>query len=99
MKPIVYMLEIYHPSSDREVWTTFKSTLPFMSIQPGDLIDSSIWPGPYNGIKKLAVTQLEHAISERESYVEHKIRVFTQEIVHAGSARIETPRHKSPYQP
>jgi len=73
-----YMIEIYEPGSSRNVWVSFHSETPFLSIYPGDVLNTIAWetPGPQGKI--IRVSSLEHLIWENGDSVSHKIMINTQ---------------------
>ena len=81
MKPTVYTLDIFRPQSRESVWRSFESSTPFMAISEGDVVDPSAWSGSHSPIRVLRVIQVNHVLSERDEQPEHKIEVFTEEIM------------------
>ncbi len=81
MKPAVYQVEIYYPQSREDVWRSFESSTPFMSFHEGDVIDPSSWSGSRSPLRLLRSTQVNHVLSENDEQIEHKIEVFTEEVM------------------
>jgi hypothetical protein len=81
MDSAVYILEIYYPQSRQDVWRTFESSTPFMSFHEGDIVDPSSWSGSRSPLRVLRVTEVHHALSERNEQLQHKLEVFTEEIM------------------
>jgi hypothetical protein len=81
MKPIVYEIEIFYPNSRKDVWRSFEASTPFMSFHKGDVIDPSSWSGSRSPLRLLRVTQVNHALSEKDEQTEHKVEVFTEEVM------------------
>lgn len=80
MNSAVYALEIYHPQSRKDVWVSFESTTPFMSIGEGDVVDPTGWSDSHSPVRLLRVIQVNHVLSEKDEQTEHKIEVFTEEV-------------------
>jgi hypothetical protein len=38
MKSTAYILEVYEPGSDRNVWVRFETSSPFMNLNVGDIV-------------------------------------------------------------
>ena len=81
MESAVYMLEIYYPQSRKDVWRSFESSTPFMSISEGDIVDPSHWSGSRSPLRVLRVTEVHHVLSERDGQPQHKLEVFTEEVM------------------
>ena len=81
MEPTTYLLEIYYPQSRKDVWRTFESPTPFMSFHEGDIVDPSSWSGSRSPLRVLRVTEVRHAVSERDEQLQHKLEVFTEEVM------------------
>jgi len=82
-----YILEIFEPNSANDCLITFKSSNPFMTISPGDLLNPYAWD---LGIKNLLkVVNVEHIIWISGDEVKHKIEVFTKEVPDARETKIE----------
>jgi hypothetical protein len=81
MKPVVFEIEIFYPNSRNDVWRSFESSTPFMSFHTGDVIDPSSWSGSRSPLRLLRVTQVNHALSEKDEQTEHKVEVFTEEVM------------------
>ena len=81
MKPVVFEIEIFYPNSRNDVWRSFESSTPFMSFHAGDVIDPSSWSGSRSPLRLLRVTQVNHALSEKDEQTEHKVEVFTEEVM------------------
>jgi hypothetical protein len=52
-----------------------------MSFHTGDVIDPSSWSGSRSPLRLLRVTQVNHALSEKDEQTEHKVEVFTEEVM------------------
>ena len=81
MEPTTYLLEIYYPQSRQEVWRTFESSTPFMSIHEGDIVDPTPWSGSRSPLRVLRVTEVHHVLSERDGQNQHKLEAFTEEVM------------------
>ena len=81
MKPTVYEIEIFYPNSRTDVWRSFESSTPFLSFHKGDLVDPSSWSGSRSPLRLLRVTQVNHVLSETDEQTEHKVEVFTEEVM------------------
>ena len=81
MKPVVFEIEIFYPNSRNDVWRSFESSTPFMSFHTGDVIDPSSWSGSRSPLRLLRVTQVNHALAEKDEQTEHKVEVFTEEVM------------------
>ena len=89
MNPAVYTLDIFYPQSRTNVWRSFESSTPFMAISEGDVVDPSAWSGSQSPIRVLRVTQVHHVLTERDEQPEHKIEVFTDEIIAYETPEVE----------
>ena len=80
MKPIKYTLAINQAGS-YDLWKSFDSSMPFMSISVGDIINPGLWEGSQSPIKVLRVTKVMHDIFENGDEVRHVIAIFSEEVV------------------
>jgi hypothetical protein len=80
MKSIKYVLEVYKPLSVDDVWISFTSQNPFISIHVGDIINPGLWEGSEAPQKILRVLNIEHAIWETRDHITHKVMIFTEEV-------------------
>jgi hypothetical protein len=72
-----YMLEIYEPGSEKEVWVHFESSSPFMPIAVGDYLNPYAWDPPPSPLRILRVVRVEHLIWNI-SVLSQKILIFTE---------------------
>ncbi len=89
MKFTEYTLEIYNHGSASDVWVSFTSSSPFMTISKGDILNPSIWPESKSPMKVLQVVAVEHLVWEVEGTVKHKIMVFTEEVEGTRELRLK----------
>ena len=80
MKTTEYILEVYKPQSPDDVWITFSSSSPFMTIGVGDIVNPGLWPDSQSPMKVLRAINVDHVIWETETRVKHKVLVFTEEV-------------------
>lgn len=81
MDSMVYVLEIYYPDSRKDIWNTLESSAPFMAIGQGDIIDPSAWSPTQSPIRVLKVKEVHHTISEISGQTQHKVMLFTEEVM------------------
>jgi hypothetical protein len=80
MKITEYTLEIFTPGSLDDVWVTFSSPTPFMTISVGDIINPSVWEDSRSPMKVMRVVDVEHIIWETSGNAKHKIEIYTKEV-------------------
>jgi hypothetical protein len=81
MESAIYVLEIYYPQSREDVWRSFESSSPFMSFHEGDVVDPTPWSGSRSPLRLLRVIQVNHVLSEKDEQIEHKVEIFTEEVM------------------
>jgi hypothetical protein len=81
MESAIYVLEIYYPQSREDVWRSFESSNPFMSFHEGDVVDPTPWSGSRSPLRLLRVIQVNHVLSEKDEQIEHKVEIFTEEVM------------------
>ena len=79
MQSVVYVVEVYHPNSRKDIFQTFESSTPFMAIGQGDLLDPSEWSGAWSPVRLLQVAQVLHVLREKDVQIVHKAMVYTEE--------------------
>ncbi len=79
MQSVVYAIEVYYPNSREDLFRTFESSTPFMTINQGDFIDPSEWSGAWSPIRLLRVSQVVHVLREKDEQTVHKAMVYTEE--------------------
>jgi hypothetical protein len=80
MKFIEYILEIYEPNSNLDVWAEFVSLSPFMAINVGDFLNPTFFPKVRLLNYILRVVKIEHLIWNTPGDMKHKIMIFTEAI-------------------
>ncbi len=88
MTEMNYILEIYEPGSEKDLWVSFSSPTPFMNINVGDFINPGIWPNSQAPMRILRAINVEHAIWEIGGKIAHKVKVFTEEIENKNGLRM-----------
>ena len=74
-----YILEIYEPESEKELWKTFESDVPFLSFHKGDIIDPGTWEGSQSPNVVLEIVEIRHLIWSTDAEVSHKIMIYSKE--------------------
>jgi hypothetical protein len=88
MKVTNYIVEIFQPGSNTDIWVSFSSDAPFQAISTGDYISPAF---TYSQNQKepdfkakdgsgLVVSKVEHLIASNDGEsISHKLSVFTTE--------------------
>lgn len=80
MKQSEYILEIYEPGSMRDVWKTFSSPTPFMSISVDDIINPGVWENLQTPMNVLQVVLVEHILWETDTHIKQKVCVYSKTV-------------------
>lgn len=75
-----YILEVYEPGSMDDVWVTFETSQPFVSISAGDIINPGLWENSQSPMKVLRAVTVEHILWEIDGATKQKVMVFTEEV-------------------
>src|SRR5205823_1703142 len=85
-----YQLEVYVPASTDTVFAHFESSLPFLPIHPGDIVNPGIWEDSQSPMRVLRVLNVEHIIwKSRNGEIKHKLMVYTDEVAGTRELRLQ----------
>jgi hypothetical protein len=83
LKPMKYVVEIYHPGNPSNVLASFASSGPFLAIQAGDVLNPRTWGHSARGDldklegRVLMVVSVDHLLWENAEAVTHKTLLYT----------------------
>jgi hypothetical protein len=79
--PSEYIVEIYAPGSWENVWAVFQSEHPFMTMMPGELLNTAVFePSNWAQYKIARIVNVEHILWNYKGKPKHKILVYTEEV-------------------